>query len=105
MVTSNIPATMYVLYEGTPETRFDRAYYESHLAQVREIMTKHGLVSASAFYTDAAESGTLVVTELRFRDEEALSSSFAAPEAAGLRNDVPKFTDGVPSMWRLAPAQ
>jgi uncharacterized protein (TIGR02118 family) len=105
MVSNSTPATMYVIYEGTPETHFDRAYYETHLTQVREVMTKFGLVSANAFYTEAAESRTLVVTELRFRDEEALSSAFAAPEVAELRGDIPNFTDGVPTMWRLTPAQ
>jgi uncharacterized protein (TIGR02118 family) len=102
-MTNDKSVTMYVIYEGTPDTRFDRAYYEAHLAQVREIMTKHGLESVNVFYTDAVESKTLAVTELRFRDEEALSSSFAAPEAAGLRLDVPNFTDGVPTMCRLTP--
>jgi uncharacterized protein (TIGR02118 family) len=104
MVTNSVPATMYVTYEGTSETRFDRAYYETHLAEVRDIMTKHGLLSANAFYTGSAGSRTLVVTELRFRDDEALAAAFSAPEAAVLGSDIPNFTDGLPAMWRLTPA-
>jgi hypothetical protein len=103
MATDETPAVILVTYMGEPGTRFDREYYEGHLNRVRQAMIGYGLVSAVAFYP--AEGGaekTLMMTELRFRDQASLEASLVAPEAAELGAEIPIFTDAKPARLRVA---
>lgn len=58
MSTNNKQVTLYVYYQGTPETRFDRDYYTNHhLPLCMEAWQQYGLLSTVmadvARYTDA----------------------------------------------------
>lgn len=91
------PIVIYVTYQGTPETRFDRAYYvDHHLPLVMRAWQPHGLASIAAFFPAIEQAGTIAVCECRFRDRAALDAAFASPETAAVMADVSRFTDAAP---------
>lgn len=101
MSISETDAVIYVTYVGTPETRFDRAYYvEQHLPLVSEAWHAYGLKSVAAFYPAVSGRGTIAICECRFRDEDAMQAAFAATETAGVMDDVQHFTDAAPIRLR-----
>lgn len=96
--------TVYVSFEGTPESRFDRRYYvELHLPLVLRAWQRHGLEAAVAFYPPPTHAGTLVICECRFRDEAAIAAAFGSPEAPEVMADLANFTDLAPVRLRAAP--
>lgn len=94
----NTVQIIYVTYEGTSETRFDRDYYVSkHLPLVTEAWAQHGLVSVSALFPAMGTRGTIAMCECRFSDEAAISRCFAAPETEAVMADITRFTDVAPT--------
>ncbi|SNB68467.1 conserved hypothetical protein [Arboricoccus pini] len=101
MTEQNAPAIVYVSYQGTPQTRFDRDYYVAHhLPLVVRSWQRHGLESASAFFPAVEASGTIAICEIRFRDTAAMEAAFAAPETPAVMADVARFTDVQPDLAR-----
>ncbi len=101
MTEQNDTAIIYVTYQGTPETRFDRDYYVAHhVPLVMRSWQAYGLEHAAAFFPAVAQSGTIAICELRFRDGAAIEAAFAAPETPALINDVAQFTDVQPAQVR-----
>ncbi len=101
MTDQNAPAIIYVTYQGTPQTRFDRDYYVAHhLPLVVRSWQRYGLESASAFFPAVAASGTIAICECRFRDAAAMEAAFAAPETPTVMEDVARFTDVQPGRAR-----
>ncbi|WP_459623898.1 EthD family reductase [Burkholderia sp. 3C] len=98
------PPIVYVTYEGTPDSRFDRRYYvEQHLPLVMQAWQRHGLEGVTAFFPPLTHVGTLVICECRFRDAAAIDAAFGSPETPDVMADVPKFTDIRPTRFRVAP--
>ena len=98
------PVVVYVTYAGTPETRFDRAYYvQRHLPLVLEAWRPHGLEGVAAFFPAVPAAGTIAVCECRFREDAAVEASFASPETPRVMADVAHFTDAAPARTRAAP--
>lgn len=96
--------TIYVTYQGTPETRFDRGFYvETHLPLVLKAWQQYGLEGIAAFFPATAHSGTIAIAELRFRDEAAVHAALSSAEAAGVMGDIPNFTDVQPALARSVP--
>lgn len=101
--SNSSPVILYVTYEGTPETRFDRAYYvEHHLPLVMQSWERYGLEGVAAFFPATERSGTIAICECRFRDEDAIAAAFGSPETPTVMADVPRFTDAVPSRAKAA---
>ncbi len=97
-------ATVFVMYAGDADTRFDREYYvHSHLPLVIKAWSAYGLLSAEAFFPGGVGEGTIALCICRFRDEAAIEASFGSPEAAGVMADVPHFTNVKPSQLRAVP--
>jgi uncharacterized protein (TIGR02118 family) len=97
MTIQTEPVIVYVTYQGTPETRFDRAYYVAeHLPLVLRSWQSYGLESVTAFFPAVAQSGTIAICECRFRDEAAVTAAFASPESPTVMTDVACFTDVEP---------
>lgn len=95
------PTIVYVTYQGTPETRFDRDYYvHRHLPLVMASWQPYGLESAIAFFPATDEPGTIAICECRFRDEAAVNAAFAASETPTVMADVKQFTDVEPARLR-----
>ncbi len=95
------PVTLYVTYQGSAETRFDRTYYvDHHLPLVLQSWEAYGLESAAAFFPAILQTGTIAICECRFRDEAAVAAAFGAPEAAAVMADVERFTDVTPRRVR-----
>jgi uncharacterized protein (TIGR02118 family) len=95
--------TIYVTYEGTSTTRFDREYYVAHhLPRVMRAWQKYGLEGVSAFFPAIEASGTIAICECRFRDETAVTAAFGSPETPDVMADVPCFTDVEPVRARAA---
>jgi uncharacterized protein (TIGR02118 family) len=93
--------TLYVTYQGTPQSRFDREYYNSqHLPLVMASFARYGLLSVAAFYPALQQPGTLAICECIFRDETAIEASFSSPEATAVMADVGLFTDITPVRLR-----
>ena len=91
------PVTLYVTYQGTPDSRFDRRYYaDKHLPLVREAFTPYGLLNLAVFYPETSQPGTLAICECIFRNKAAISTAFSSHEAAKVMKDVSQFTDIVP---------
>ena len=104
MTDAPAPVVIYVTYQGTPETRFDRDYYvERHLPLVLEAWRSYGLDGLAAFFPAVAEAGTIAVCECLFRDEAAVERAFASPEAPAVMADVARFTDAAPARARAVP--
>lgn len=92
---------IYVTYQGTAETRFDRDYYvREHLPLVTRSWAAYGLESVAAFFPAAPQTGTIAICECRFRDEAAVAAAFASPKAPAVMADVARFTDVAPSRSR-----
>ena len=101
MTINTEPVIIYVTYQGTPGTRFDRAYYVAeHLPLVMRSWHSYGLESIAAFFPAVAQSGTIAICECRFRDQAAMAVAFAAPESAAVMSDVTRFTEVEPARAR-----
>ncbi|MHC1481292.1 EthD family reductase [Frateuria aurantia] len=99
---SRPPPIMYVTYEGTSGSRFDRHYYvEKHLPLVMRAWQRHGLESATAFFPSDTEAGTLVICECRFRDEAAIEAALGSPQTPQVMADIAAFTELAPKRMRL----
>jgi uncharacterized protein (TIGR02118 family) len=104
MTDQKTAATVYVTYQGTPETRFDRDYsVQHHMPLVTRAWQPYGLEAAAAFFPAVDEAGTIAICELRFRDGDALAAALAAPETPAVMADVPHFTDVTPVQVRAGP--
>jgi len=104
MNTAPGTAVIFVTYEGTSETPFDRDYYvDTHLPLVMASWTQYGIISAKAFFPPHVTAGTIVVCELKFRDDAALAAALASPEAAAVMGDVPNFTKLTAELSRSVP--
>lgn len=96
--------TIFVTYQGTPETRFDRAYYlETHLPLVLTSWRQYGLTDIASFFPAVAQTGTIAIAELRFRDDAAVTAALSSAEAPGVMADIPNFTDVQPALARAVP--
>lgn len=101
MSVANSAVTVYVTYQGTPQDRFDRGYYEtSHLPLVTAAWQPYGLMRLTVFYPSVERAGTLAICECVFRDEAALTAALASPDMARVMADLPRFTDLQPSRLR-----
>lgn len=94
-------ATLYVTYNGTPDTRFDHTYYvDHHLPLVMRAWAATGLRSIAAFFPAVAQSGTIAICECIFRDEAAIEACLASAGTPSVMADVARFTDVAPSRLR-----
>jgi uncharacterized protein (TIGR02118 family) len=104
MSTNKLPVVVYVTYQGTPETRFDRAYYvDHHLPLVMDSWKQYGLDSVTAFFPSATNTGTIVICECIFRDEVSMAAAFGSAEVPKVMADVIRFTDVAPTRLRAVP--
>ncbi|QDE37737.1 EthD family reductase [Luteibacter pinisoli] len=95
---------IYVTYVGEPSDRFDRAYYEeTHLPLVLRAWKKYGLLGATAYFPSRSHTGTRCICECVFRNETAVHTAFASPEAPFVMADVIKFTDLLPIRVHAVP--
>lgn len=94
-------AIVYVTYQGTPTTRFNRSYYvDDHLPLVMRSWGRYGLESVAAFFPATEQTGTIAICECRFRDDAAIEAAFGAPETPVVMADVARFTDVSPARAR-----
>ena len=101
MNANNSQVTIYVYYQGTPQTRFDRDYYvKHHLPLCLQSWRQYGLQSVTAFYPALDQHGTIAICECVFKDEAALDAAFNSPEAAAVMADVARYTDATPQRLR-----
>lgn len=104
MTVASASVTMYVTYQGTPETRFDRDYYvRQHLPLVMTAWRPHGLESVAAFFPAVTAAGTIAICECRFRDASSIDACFASPATPAVMSDIPRFTDAAPARARVVP--
>ncbi|MDI9769480.1 EthD family reductase [Pantoea dispersa] len=98
------PVTLYVTYQGSPDSRFDRRYYaDSHLPLVMEAFAPYGLLKLSVFYPETRQPGTLAICECIFRDDAAINDAFTSHEVERVMADVSHFTDISPVRLRGTP--
>ena len=98
--------TVFVTYQGTAESRFDRDYYlTKHLPLVLSSWEKYGFEGSTAFFPLEVQSGTIVVCELRFRDEAALATALTSNEAPAVMSDIHNYTDISAEFTRPTPLQ
>jgi uncharacterized protein (TIGR02118 family) len=103
-VSATSSTTVYVTYQGTPETRFDRGYYvDTHLPLVLKAWQQYGLESIASFFPAVANNGTIAIAELRFQDDSAVGAALSSPEAPDVMGDIPNFTDVQPVLARSVP--
>jgi len=101
MNTHDSSVVVYVTYQGTPATRFDRDYYVTrHLPLCMDAWSKYGLQRVTAFFPALDEEGTIAVCECVFRDEAAMDAAFSSPELPDVMADLPLFTDVAPTRLR-----
>ena len=96
--------TLFVIYPGNADTRFDRDYFIStHLPLVLEAWGAYGLETAAAFFPTGDGAGTIAIAVCRFRDEAAIAASLDSPQTDRVMADIKCFTDAVPSQSRVVP--
>ena len=101
MTDNDASVVIYVTYQGTPETRFDRNYYVAHhLPLVMKAWRRYGLKSVAAFFPAAEQEGTIAICECRFRDDAAIAAAVGSPETTDVMADVSHFTDVQPARAR-----
>lgn len=101
---SEASVTIYVIYSGPANARFDRTWYvERHLPLVMASWSQYGLEAATAFFPAGRAAGTVAICECRFRDQRAVDAAFNSPEAPVVMADVPQFTDIAPHRARAVP--
>lgn len=94
MSKNSKPVVVYVTYQGTRETRFDRDYYvNGHLPLVMKSWGRYGLLSVAAFFPAQDGPGTIAICECVFADEAAIEAAFSSTEVPGVMADVARFTD------------
>jgi uncharacterized protein (TIGR02118 family) len=104
MSANNEQVTVYVYYQGTPATRFDRDYYTNHhLPLCMEAWQQYGLLSCRAFYPAVDRDGTIAICESVYRDEAAVDTAFNSPELPRVMADVARYTDATPMRVRGLP--
>ncbi|MCB8881601.1 EthD family reductase [Acidisoma cellulosilytica] len=88
---------MFVTYQGSAESRFDRSYYvERHLPMLRRLFGALGLTSAEVFFPPTQGTGTIAICECRYRDEDAFTACMTSAGMPGIAADVGNFTDIMP---------
>lgn len=98
----SLPVTLYVTYNGDPQSRFDREYYvNGHLPLVIKAWHQYGLLSAAAFFPAVEQPGTIALCECRFRDEKAMEAAMSSAETPEVMADVSRFTDLTPARRRV----
>ena len=96
--------TVYITYPATTSTRFERDYYsKEHLPLVKRHWAKYGLRDLEVLYPEHADSAILAICVCTFRDDAAVTASFASPEAVEVMQDIGKFTDATPLQSRAVP--
>ena len=96
--------TMYVTYEGTPQTHFDRAHWINvHLPLVRQCWGPHGLLSAAAFFPSGDGAGLIAICPCVFRDETAMKAALSSAETQRVMDDVKNVTDVKPKRSLASP--
>ncbi|WP_130835695.1 EthD family reductase [[Erwinia] mediterraneensis] len=101
MKANNSQVTVFVYYQGTAETRFDRDFFVTrHLPLCMESWQQYGLLSVTAFFPALQQEGTIAICECVFRDEAAVEASFNSPEVPKVMADVPLYTDATPQRVR-----
>jgi uncharacterized protein (TIGR02118 family) len=97
----NLAVIVYVTYQGTPETRFDRTYYvDHHLPLVMESWHQYGLESVAAYFPAIDQDGTIAICECRFESEKAKNLAFLSAETSAVMADVARYTDVEPNRVR-----
>ncbi|HWU02247.1 MAG TPA: EthD family reductase [Novosphingobium sp.] len=95
-------AALIVSYPGTAENRFDADYYcETHIPLVEELWGPLGLVEAEVFLPEGGQPWRAAVV-LRFADAGAIDGALASAGTAQVMDDVPRFTDIAPVIYRAA---
>lgn len=103
MIRDSDATVVYVTYQGTPHSRFDRHYYlNHHLPLVMKAWQPYGLDRVAAFFPGIDEAGTIAICECRFRNRAAVGAALRSAEASAVMADVPRFTDVVPERVRAA---
>jgi len=104
MIPDSDAIVVYVTYQGTSQSRFDRHYYiDHHLPLVMKAWRPYGLDHAAAFFPATGQNGTIAICECRFRDLAAADAAFGSAEASAVMADVHNFTDLVPVRARVVP--
>lgn len=97
MTTHDSRVTTHVYYEGTPQTRFDRAYYaDCHLPLCVMAWNQYGLLRISAFFPAVGHSGAIAICDAVFRDKAAVDAALNAPDVTEIMADVARYTDATP---------
>ncbi|OZI19837.1 ethyl tert-butyl ether degradation protein EthD [Bordetella genomosp. 9] len=103
MTDNSKTVVVYVTYQGTPETRFDRDYYvNGHLPLVMKCWGRYGLRDVAAFFPAQDRRGTIAICECIFADEAAVEAAFSSAEVPEVMADVSRFTDATPARSRAA---
>lgn len=90
--------SLFVLYSGAEDARFDRDYYvASHLPKARAAWEAHGLESVTAFFPEGG-GDTAAIAVCRFRDAAALAASLNSPDTGHVLADIENFTDLQPTL-------
>ena len=96
--------TMFVIYTGDPDTRFDRDYYvANHLPLVLKAWGPHGLESAAAFFPAGSDAGIIALCVCVFQSRVARDAALCSPETPQVMADVPRFTDVKPTQSQAVP--
>lgn len=96
--------SVLVTYTGQPESRFDRAYYDSHhIPMVKKAWQPLGLRHAHVLYPSDRNGTTVAVCVCQFRDADSMRAAFASSDTAAIMADVAVFTDIVPTQHILRP--
>ena len=90
--------TLFVMYEGDADARFDKDYYTAqHIPKVEEVWRPYGMTSASALFPADSSRRVVCVCACLFEDEDGIAKALADPRTRSLMKDVKHFTDITPT--------
>lgn len=94
---------LIVSYPASEGARFDRDYYlGTHMPLVERVFGPHGLMGATAYFSDDPDGPSLAVATLTFRDGDARDAALGHSDAAQAFDDIANFTNVRPVAQRLS---
>jgi len=93
--------TLVVSYPRHQGHQFDRTYYAGpHTDLVKKTWGPHGLSDAEILFPAGDEQPWAAMVALRFPDQAAIDAALGDPGTGAVLEDVARFTDIAPVIYR-----
>ena len=96
-------ADLVVSYPRSDGARFDADYYrDTHIPLVEDSWGGFGMTGAQILWPADDGQPNVAMVVLRFRDAAAIDAALGSPGTAAVMDDIAKFTNIAPVIYRTA---